>query len=465
MDDPRNTEKRPVNPRRKQRSQAQIFKEAYLPALIAGVALLLIVVFIIGSIVRGVQRNKIEAQASYEASVSEAAQQALLQQESASILKAAEKYAAHFDYENAIKAIDSFSGDVKQFPALSELRSSCVHAREQLVQWNNVASIPNLSFQLLIENPTQAFADKTYGASYNRNFVTTDEFSAIIQGLYDNNYVLVSLSDIEAGTIFLPADKKPLVITQTQVNYYTYMIDSNGDKLPDKDAAGFASKLILDANGNITCEMVDSTGQTVTGSFDLVPILDAFVETHPDFSYKGAKAVLALTGYDGLFGYRTNPQAQSFFGDAYYEQACKDAAEIAKTLRNTGYELACYTYGNVAYGTYSLEQIRTDLTKWNMEVTPILGDVGTFVFAQNSDISETTDAYSGDKYEEIRNFGFTRYLGFCTTGTPWFTPMDNQFRQGRIMVTGANLTNHQDWFSGLFDPNAILDPARNTIPS
>ena len=59
MDDPRNTEKRPVNPRRKQRSQAQIFKEAYLPALIAGVALLLIVIYIIGSIVRGVQRNKI----------------------------------------------------------------------------------------------------------------------------------------------------------------------------------------------------------------------------------------------------------------------------------------------------------------------------------------------------------------------------------------------------------------------
>ena len=465
MNDPQNIEKRPVNPRRKQRSQAQIFKESYLPIIIAGAAILLIFVFIIGSIVRGVQRNKVNTQASYEASVSEAAQQALWQQEAAAILKSAEIHASHFDYDKAVAVIDNFSGDITKFPALQQNRQDYTQAKAQLIQWKNPASIPNLSFQLLIENPTQAFSDRSYSVSYNKNFITTDEFYMIIEQLYDNDYILVSLSDIESGSIYLPSNKKPLVITQTQVNYYTYMIDSDGDKLPDKGCAGFASRLLLDANGNITCEMVDSTGQTVTGPFDLVPILDAFTETHPDFSYKGAKAVLALTGYDGLFGYRTNPEAKSFFGDTYYEQACKDAAEIAKVLRNTGYELACYTYENVAYGTYSPEQIRADLTKWKTEVTPILGDVDTFVFARNSDISADTDPYSGDKYAELQEFGFTKFLGFSTNGSPWYTPMDGQFRQGRILVTGSNLAYHKDWFTGLFDPSSVLDSIRGTIPS
>ena len=53
MDEQRNEEIRPVNPRRRKRSKMQIFKEAYLPVVIAGAALLLIVIFIIGSIFVG----------------------------------------------------------------------------------------------------------------------------------------------------------------------------------------------------------------------------------------------------------------------------------------------------------------------------------------------------------------------------------------------------------------------------
>ena len=46
---------RPANPRRKKRSQMQIFKEAYLPVIIAALALILIVTFIVGSVTRGKQ--------------------------------------------------------------------------------------------------------------------------------------------------------------------------------------------------------------------------------------------------------------------------------------------------------------------------------------------------------------------------------------------------------------------------
>ena len=49
MDESTNESQRPGNPRRRRRSQEQIFKEQYLPFIIAGVALIMIVIFIVGA--------------------------------------------------------------------------------------------------------------------------------------------------------------------------------------------------------------------------------------------------------------------------------------------------------------------------------------------------------------------------------------------------------------------------------
>ena len=51
---------RPVMRRRRKRSQFEIFKETYLPAVIACAAVIMIIIFIVGSITRGVQRAKLE---------------------------------------------------------------------------------------------------------------------------------------------------------------------------------------------------------------------------------------------------------------------------------------------------------------------------------------------------------------------------------------------------------------------
>ena len=468
MEEQRTPENRPANPRRRQRSKMQIFKEAYLPALIAGVAFLLIIVFIIGSIVRGVQRNKLEAQASLEASASIAEKQELLNQEAATLAQQSAALAAQYDYEKAVQLLDSFSGDMAQFPELGQKREEYAAAQSELVLWDDPSQVLNLSFQLLVADPSRAWRNETYGTSYNRNFITTGEFSAILQQLYDNGYILVSMTDITSGTeakeLYLPAGKKPLILTQTQVNYYTYMTDSDGDKLPDRDGAGFASKLVLDENGGFACEMVDKTGQTVVGDYDLVPILESFVRANPDFSYKNARAVLAVTGYDGIFGYRTNPQAQSTFGADNYLEQCDQAAEVVQALKNAGYELACYTYENIAYGASTIEQIKADLTKWENEVTPILGETTMLVYARNSDITGSTAAYVGEKYDLLESFGFTHYLGFCADEKPWFISDGNCVRQGRILVSGSSLAHHPEWFTGILTPSSILDSTRGTIP-
>ena len=471
---PNESTKTPVRNRRKRRSKLQVFKETYLPVLIGTLAVILVIVFVTNSVSRSNAKKKAEKEASLKASESLAEQARLEAEEAEYILQQAEYLAAGYDFEAAVAVIDTFSGNFADFPELADKRIEYKNTMENMVAWKDPAQVPNLSFHLLIADPERAFADADYGNAYRNNFITVTEFSNILQQLYDNGYVLVSLHDLvsvtiaangstiyEAKTLYLPSDKKPLILTETGVNYYTYMVDGNGDHWADKDGAGFACRLVLDASGNFVNEMVATDGSTVSGAYDMVPILEAFIAEHPDFSLRGARAILGLTGYDGLFGYRTNPSAEDKQGQDAYIQARKDAAEMATALRETGYSIACYTYDNISYGENSVTQIRSDQKRWAEEVTPILGLVDILVFAQNSDIGDR-DPYDSDKFQLLQNLGYRYYIGSNTNGEIWASIEDGYFRQSRIMVTGSALVNNPDLFAAFFDAAAVLDPARNS---
>lgn len=461
---------RPVNPRRRKRSKMRVFKEAYLPVIIAALALVLVIVFIVGSVV---QRN--HAKKANEAASKYQAEQMQEQMKQANeLIVQADALAKRYDFDGALKVIDSFSGDITQFKTLNDRKTYYQDMVSNLVAWEDPSQITNLSFQLLIADPSRAFSNQTYGNSFKQNFVTTTEFSAILQQLYDNGYVLVGLHDFiseETGAdgsvtyksvpLYLPKDKKPLMLTQTNVNYSLYMVDSDGDMLPDKNGSGFASRLVLDENGKVVCEMVDKEGQTVTGAYDFVPILDDFVEKHPDFSYKGSKAVLALTGYNGLFGYRTHPDGLKKFGQEAYDQDVETVKQIADALQKSGYTLACYSYANKNYGDLGITEINSDLNAWKAEVVPILGEIDVFAYAQMSDITDQ-DTYSGEKYEALKNAGFRYFLGINKEGKQQTLVTDAYVRQSRLMVTGENLAKHGDWFSAMFDAASVKDLARNS---
>lgn len=468
VENEKNYTDRPVNTRRRKRSKEQIFREDYLPLAIAGLAVVMILIFIIGSITRGIQKAIVNKNERLEASIAESVAKEEMDSQVDALINEAEILAMGCDYEGAINKLKTFTGDTSDYPVIADQLKKYNASLSELVVWDDPSKVLNLSFQLLIADPSRAFANATYGASFNKNFITTDEFSKIIQQLYDNNYILVSLDDITDGvntfSLKLPKDKKPLILTQTQVNYYTYMIDSDNDFLPDAGGSGFASKMVLDANGNLACEMVDASGQVVTGAYDMVPILEAFIETHPDFSYKGARAILAVTGYDGLFGYRTSNKAMKRLSDEEYTNEVNGATAITEALRNAGYEIACYTYENIPYGGCEIDKLKYDLEQWRMEVSPILGVVDTLVFAQNSDIAPSSSVYSGEKFDAISQQGFTRYLGFAN-GAPWYDIQANYFRMGRTLVTGSNLINHADWFEGILDAVAILDANRGSLES
>ena len=462
----------PNNPRRRRRkSKVQIFKEVYLPPIIACVCLILVLSFVIGSISNAIDQKRATdktKQNQVQASLDAAAQ---VDQEYQTIMAEAAALAAGYDYDAAITKLDSFSGDMTQYQDMVAKRSEYATALEQLVEHQDPSQIPNLSFHVLIADPVRAFADTELGGKYNQNFVTVDEFTKILQQLYDNGYVLVdfdSFSQVSTGTdgsvqiitrpIRLPAGKKPIMLTETLVNYFDYMIDGNGDGKADANGDGFASRLVVQ-NGEIEAEYVDANGATQVGDYDLVPILESFIKANPDFSYQGARATLAVCGKEGIFGYRINSSYISTVSQAYYDEQVAGAKEIVQALRDKGYTLACYTFGNVAYATMTAAQIQADLQSWTSQITPVIGDVNTLVFAQTSTLSDWT----GQALNVLQTTGF-RY--FVSNGTSAWAEANNTYlRQNRLMVTGETMQWYSSQFTGIFDPAAILNiQQRGDVP-
>lgn len=452
----------PEAPRRRRRkTKAQIFKEVYLPPIIVCVCLILVLTFLIGSVSNAIKLKQIESekeQMQLSESLSAAAQ---AEQKTNEILAEAERLAAGYNYEDAIKLLDSV-GDLTQYQDLQIKRSDYVNAQTSLIEYNNPHDIPNLSFHVLIHDMAKALKSEQYGGSYNKNFVTTSEFTKILENLYRNGYVLVdfesfvgSSTDINGNQQFapvpikLPADKKPVMITETMVNYFAYMIDPNGDGTTDH--SGFASKLVVDGNGDIKAEYVDANGQTNVGNYDLVPILEDFIKQHPDFSYKGARAILAVTGHEGVFGYRINSAVVANKGNDYWEQEVAGAKEITNALREKGYTIACYTYKNDAYANWSSAQIQADLQSWTNQITSIIGNVDTFVFAKTSNIAD----YSGNAFQVMYQSGFRYFIS--NADSPMTEVKPTYVRQNRLMVTGETMQHYSSRFTGLFDCAAILE--------
>lgn len=470
MEENRNDNIQPTPPRRRRkRSKWQDFKEAYLPVLIVLVAVILIITFIAGAISRG-GSDEGKAKETTEPSVDTSA---LLQQEQDSLLSKAAALAAQYDYEEAIKVLSSYSAGVNTSEVLLAKIQEYQSAFDQLVPFTDIENIPHLSVNLLIQDMARALADADYGTNgsggYSKNYITTSEFKNILQELYGNGYMLVSLYDIAPvsadgsitrGTLYLPAGKKPLVLSQTGTNYFTYMVDGDGDGLADKSGDGFASRLIVDASGKLVNEMVDAEGNTVTGAFDLIPILDEFVAAHPDFSYRGAKATIALTGYDGLFGYRTDPETAEKISQEYYNEQIASVGTVINAVKASGYDLACYTYEMVRYDGMSSTEIQADLQKWTDEVKPLLGDVDILIYPWGSDIGDGNE-YSGNKYIALNNFGFKYYIGMDNSTDSWGQLTGSYYRQSRRWVTGTNLDG--DMFSDLFDSSKVIDAAARGI--
>jgi peptidoglycan/xylan/chitin deacetylase (PgdA/CDA1 family) len=376
------------------------------------------------------------------------------------IVARADRLALGYQYEDAIKLLKGYTGsegDYTRYPVLTEAIERLEKQQSELVlyggTYDSITQINHIFFHSLVADPKKAFDGDSRAKGYNMYMATIKEFNKIIEKLYEDGYVLVNMSDLtekvnkdgsesyQEAKIYLRNGKKPMVLSIDDVSYYAYM-----------DGDGFAKRIIIDENGKSSCEMV-ADGSIITGAYDIVPLLDEFVEEHPDFSYRGAKGLIALTGYEGILGYRTNDTKSPT-----YEEDRKTAKKVAEALKAEGWEFGSHSWGHKNMQTESVELLKRDTDRWLEEVEPLIGKTDVYVFPFGADMEQTVGPYTGDKYHYLRKKGFHLFLNVYSK--PWMQIRKDYVRMGRRPIDGQAMLQFPERLKDLFNPKDILDPDR-----
>ena len=374
------------------------------------------------------------------------------------ILTQAQLLAAGYDYDGAIsllKGIDS------QDPSVTDAIADYENRKVQCVAVD-VTKIPHVFFHSLI-NDDRAFKADLVGADRvrqnNAAMTTTAEFDAMIQDMYDAGYVLVGLDDMcikttdENGVVhiakndalMLPPEKKAFVLSIDDLSYYhSYGIGTQG----------YATRMLVDENGKPKCEYTNEEGVTSIGDYDVVPRMDTFIEQHPDFSYHGARGTVAMTGYNGVFGYRTNNYYKDIndphldpdqiqwlqeHPDFNWEEDCANAKAVADAMKAEGWTFASHTYGHLNAESADLARLQADHERWVTVNEPILGKVDKIIFAFGADIGfvgEYTDANAKFRYFKDQGMNI-----FCNVdgNIGWTEFGDTFMRTGRVALDGFTM--------------------------
>ena len=390
------------------------------------------------------------------------------------LLAEADFVAAGYDYQKATAMLQEFAY-YEEVPALAQKVAEYAQLDSQLVPYSQMQNITHVFFHSLIVDPARAFDKEYTNAGYNQYMTTIDEFIKMMEEMYARGFVLVTPYQVAYeeggrfvyGEIRLPAGKKPFIMSQDDVNYYGYMIgDGNGKgEIPafaDTTGDGFAHKLVIGEDGYPTCEYMDENGKITTGDYDLVPVLETFIREHPDFAYRGARAVLGMTGYEGVFGYRTKPSYETAMGTEAYQKEIAEAKKVAQCLRDHGWILASHSYGHPRYGDLTPEKVRADSDKWENTVQPVIGDCDIILYPNGSDIAGT-GKYTADnqKFVALYEDGY-RYFFNVDSHIYWTQLGENYYRGGRRNLDGYRMYHHPKKLEDLFDVAKIFDPARPT---
>ena len=373
-------------------------------------------------------------------------------------LAQAELLAAMYDYDGAIALLEgpaaSDSEAAKAMETYQQQKDACVAV--------DVTTVPHVFFHSLI-NDDRAFKADIVGADRvrqnNAAMTTTHEFDVMMQQMYEAGYVLVSLDDMCIKTtgsdgvvhiqknpsLMLPPDKKAFVLSIDDLSYYhTYGIGTQG----------YATRMLVDENGKPKCEYTDENGQTTIGDYDVVPRLDTFIEQHPDFCYRGARGTVAMTGYNGVFGYRTNDYYKNIndehldydqiqwlqeHPDFNWEEDCANAKAVADAMKAEGWTFASHTYGHLNAESNGLQSLQHDNDRWMTVNHPILGDIDKIIFAFGADIGHVGEYTEyNEKFQYFKSQGFNI---FCNVdgNVGWTEFGDTFMRTGRVALDGFTM--------------------------
>jgi len=334
----------------------------------------------------------------------------------------------------------------------------------KLVSYDGV--VEHIFFHEVIAWPERAFDGDSRQKGYDDNMVTVLEYTRILESLYKNNFILVDMNDVwseytnengsqrmQKNTLMLPEGKKPIVISFDDLSFYEYM---TGD--------GFMEKYIIGDDGDIWAIGIDPDGnRIVSQDHAAITILDKFIKENPGFSL-GAKGCIALTGYEGILGYRTQFDRKNDTPQANLErmQEVARVRPVVQRLKETGWYFATHSYGHINLVNASLNTVMNDANRWLDEVGSLVGDTKIFIYPFGTRLDGSDVYKTGDALRAYVDLGF-RY--FASVGYEPFTHIKNDIAavmMDRMNSDGITLRNSRERFIRLYDAKEVFDPARPT---
>jgi hypothetical protein len=306
--------------------------------------------------------------------------------------------------------------------------------------------VANLFVHPLLAFPEKAFLPGKDQSRMDEWFVTVDEFRRALESLEAKGYILVKPSEVFSitamgvsfNTLDLPEGRKPLILSMDDLNYYPYMR----------------------ANGTVSRLMVDDAGQLIArtalrgGGFrddldrEVPQVLEAFLASHPDFSFHGARGLIGLTGYCGILGWPTQEAPGPDL-----KEAQDGAIKVVNTLKAMGWEFASHSYAHRSKRVQNLAAWTLSEARWKAEVEPLIGPTPFYIFP----FGEPWYKDPG-RWAVMKGYGFQVFFGVePTSNLRW---KDGLPILGRVPLDGRGLRHRFGLLTPFLDARTVWDPLR-----
>ena len=288
-------------------------------------------------------------------------------------------------------------------------------------------------------------------------YVTADEFKRILQELYEADYVLVDIYEffnvtyvdgrkkVTANKLLVPEGKKPMVLSIDDLSYYEIVREN-----------GSVHKLVIDENGNIAAWTLGANGGEISYDKDIVTIIEAFIKQHPDFSVRGAKGIIALTGYEGVLGYQTHIGFTGAGGrptninDPVYKKEVEDAIPVVNRLKELGWRFASHSWGHLNMPNVPMSWFTNDNNRWDREVKPILGETDLYIYPFGAGLESQED-----KHKILRERNYNLFFG---VGSGFgYSEHGDYIYINRRNIDGVYFRLFKNRESRLFDIDKVID--------
>jgi len=382
----------------------------------------------------------IPVETEYVPTEEETAAQLQLESEGEVLVNEARELVKSYFYDEAIELLENSGNETEA--VLNEIKT-IEQEKDSLINFTD--DIPHIFFHSLIVYPEMVFIDRyTPMGGYNSGFSEKQELEKILPQLYERGYVLYDLDKVwlmkdgvmQRQDILLPDGKTPLILSVDDVAY------AYGN--------GFAQKLFLDDDGKLVYAVNNPQGAAdYMTDGDVMGVVDEFVKEHPDFAYQGHKGTIALTGFQGAFGYSYD-----------IPEEADQMRTVVEALKADGWNFASHSYThnrvNNFYGPgCSEDKISYDINKWVDRCVPCLGETRLFIAPFGYRVQQPMLQHILDKGFEV----------YCTVDDHVYNELNPDYAlMSRIEIGGYSMTYWPDMLNELFfNVDEVFDYSRPPV--